>query len=82
MTYNIYNGAETTIDDVIAVINEVKPDILTLNEANGFENDTRKRLAYVSEQTAMPYTHLALCVVPYSVAIKISYPGCNIALPV
>lgn len=61
MTYNIYNGAETTIDDVIAVINEVKPDILTLNEANGFENDTRKRLAYVSEQTAMPYTHLALC---------------------
>ena len=61
MTYNIYNGAETTIDDVIAVINEAKPDILTLNEANGFENDTRKRLAYVSEQTAMPYTHLALC---------------------
>jgi len=49
MTYNIYNGAETTIDDVIAVINEAKPDILTLNEANGFENDTRKRLAYVSE---------------------------------
>lgn len=61
MTYNIYNGAETTIDDVIAVINEAKPDILTLNEANGFENDTRKRLAYVAEQTAMPYTHLALC---------------------
>ena len=48
MTYNIYNGAETAIDDVIAVINEVKPDILTLNEANGFEIDTRKRLAYVA----------------------------------
>jgi len=61
MTYNILDGAQNTIDQVVEVITAISPDILTINEANGFEADNQAKLKMLAQSTSMPYYFLALC---------------------
>lgn len=59
MTYNIYDGAVITLDTVVQVILGANPDVLALNEANGFDaGDTLKNFA---ERTGFPYFELGKC---------------------
>jgi exodeoxyribonuclease-3 len=59
MTYNIYNGATTTFDEVIDIVRYANPDVLVLNEANGFEY--QDKLKQFAEKTNFPYYEIGLC---------------------
>lgn len=61
MTYNIYNGAADTLDNVITIVNEENPDVLCLNETNGFDDNDNEKLKSFAEQTNLPYYHLEKC---------------------
>ena len=61
MTYNLLNGAVEQLDDVIEVVMSVKPDFLTLNEANEFDANNGKRLKEFAKRTNFPNYHLVEC---------------------
>jgi exodeoxyribonuclease-3 len=61
MTYNILNGAEGRIDDVIKVVKSVAPDVLVLNEANGFEKNNYEKLKYFGGETGLLHQYLETC---------------------
>jgi len=61
MTYNILNGAVDTFEKVSNVISTEQPDILVINEANGFDLDGESKLKSLSEIIDLPYHDLALC---------------------
>ncbi|MDB5178998.1 MAG: putative endonuclease/exonuclease/phosphatase-family protein [Patescibacteria group bacterium] len=60
MTYNILNGGGDRLGLIAKIINESSPDFLTINEANGFDENHNKKLKDLSHATNMPYYHLAL----------------------
>lgn len=61
MTYNLLNGAKNTMDSVVQVANDQSPDILFLNEANGFDVNNNQILDEFAAATSFPYKHLARC---------------------
>jgi exodeoxyribonuclease III len=61
MTYNLLNGAIDQFDEVIKVINDIQPDFLTLNEANGFDKNNNQRLKEFAVRTKLLQCHLAIC---------------------
>lgn len=61
MTYNLLNGAKGQFNYVVNVINEQKPDFVTINEANGFDLNDNKLLKQLSNEIKLPYRHLAKC---------------------
>lgn len=60
MTYNILDGGEDRLDLIAEIINGSSPDFVTINEANGFDEEDNKKLKDLSQATTMPYYHLAL----------------------
>jgi len=60
MTYNILNGGEGNFDAVIQVVKNESPDFLTINEANGFEENDSRKLKDFSNKTGFPHYQLAL----------------------
>ncbi|MEO6761725.1 MAG: endonuclease/exonuclease/phosphatase family protein [Candidatus Saccharimonadales bacterium] len=60
MTYNILDGGGNRLDLIAKVINNAHPDIITINEANGFNEDNGQKLKRLSQKTGLPYYHLAL----------------------
>ncbi len=61
MTYNILNGAVDTFQRICDIVNIEQPDLLVLNEANGFDLHNQAKLVTFSESTSLPYYDLALC---------------------
>jgi endonuclease/exonuclease/phosphatase family metal-dependent hydrolase len=59
MTYNLLNDAAEQLRNVVAVVNSVNPDFLTLNEANGFNKNNR--LAEFAKETGFGHYHLEIC---------------------
>lgn len=60
MTYNILNGGEGNFAAVIQTIIKESPDLLVINEANGFEKNNGQKLADFSNKTKFPHYKLAL----------------------
>lgn len=58
MAYNIFEGAQNTFPDVLAVVDTAQPDLLVINEANGFDNDG-KLDALAS--AGLQYYHIEKC---------------------
>jgi endonuclease/exonuclease/phosphatase family metal-dependent hydrolase len=59
MTYNLLDGAAGQLGQVVAVVNAESPDVLVLNEANGFDQDDR--LAEFAAATGFDHYHLEAC---------------------
>ncbi len=59
MTYNILTGGmdsgASRIEEIIDVINKVKPDFLAIQEANNFEKNDGQLLKRISEETNLPH---------------------------
>lgn len=60
MSYNILDGGENRIPEIIKVIQAESPDYLTINEANSFAKDDQKILSEIARATNLPYFELAL----------------------
>jgi len=75
MTYNILDGGGDRLELIAKVINDSAPDFITINEANGFDENGNKKLVDLSYATNMPYFHLALSgEYDYHVAILSKHP--------
>ncbi len=75
MTYNIRDGAEKTLLDVVDVVNSQSPDFLTLNEANTFAKNNKKILLKFAKDTGFEFFDIALSGSgDYHVAIFSKYP--------
>lgn len=61
MTYNIYDGAQSTFDEIVAIVLENNPDFLCLNEANGFDTNDNERLHKFAKLTRFPHFFLQKC---------------------
>jgi exodeoxyribonuclease-3 len=61
MTYNIYDGAAKTLENVIDIVNAEAPDFLSLNEANGFDLHYNLLLKEFAHKTGFKYYHLEKC---------------------
>ena len=59
MTYNILDGGHD-FDAVLETIKTEKPDFLTINEANGFDENNNQKLKEFAEKTGFSHFHLAL----------------------
>ena len=53
MTYNILDGAQERLDDVLAVVADRSPDVLALQECNGFDEAGGARLRQVEHALGM-----------------------------
>lgn len=60
MTYNILSGGKDRLPLIIKAINEVKPDYLTINEANTFASNDNQVLKEVAKTINLPYYEIAL----------------------
>lgn len=79
MSYNILDGGETRIPEIIKVIQNESPDYLTINEANSFAKDDFKILKQIAKQTNLPYFELALSgEYDYHVAVLSKYKLKNV----
>lgn len=75
MTYNILDGGDDRIGTIIEIINREAPDYLTINEANGFDENNQGRLKDLAKRTGLPNYHLALSGIhDYHVAVLSKYP--------
>ncbi len=61
MTYNLLNGAADTLSTVTEIVKDNDPDILVLNEANGFDDNNSKILDEFAEATGFLHRHLTRC---------------------
>ncbi len=61
MTYNILDGAAGRREAVVDTIRRADPDVLIINEANGFEANDNQVLHEFSAQIQLPYYHLEKC---------------------
>ncbi len=61
MTYNILDGGQDRLNDIITVVKKASPDVLIVNEANGFDADNSKVLKSFAERTNFPHYHLEKC---------------------
>jgi len=61
MSYNIWNGAVDRLESIVSIVNTENPDILVVNEANGFEEDNNKILNQFAIETGFPFYHMELC---------------------
>ncbi|MBP7832516.1 MAG: hypothetical protein KA035_01975 [Candidatus Levybacteria bacterium] len=79
MSYNILDGGETRIPEIIKVIKNESPDYLTINEANSFAKDDFKILKQIAKETNLPYFELALSgEYDYHVAVLSKYKLKNV----
>ncbi|MEO8862725.1 MAG: endonuclease/exonuclease/phosphatase family protein [Candidatus Saccharimonadales bacterium] len=80
MTYNILNGAKTEMEKVLSVVTDEAPDVLGINEANGFDKDHHKVLKEFASSSSFPYFDLAKCGDgdDYHVALFSKYPFKNL----
>lgn len=54
-SYNLYEGAQDTYSQLQEFVAEQKPDVLCLQEANGWDNGTPSRLEEFGETTGLPH---------------------------
>jgi exodeoxyribonuclease-3 len=59
ITYNILDGGGERLSLIAQVINDESPDIVVINEANGFDLNDNERLVSLGDLIAMPHYHLA-----------------------
>lgn len=75
MTYNIFDGGKDRLPIVIEAIKRESPDYLTINEANGFNDNGNEILKRVSREISLPYCDISLSgEYDYHVAIFSKYP--------
>ncbi len=74
MSYNIFDGGAKRLGLIISAIQREAPDILIINEANGFSEDGSKILKRVSSETSLPYYSIALTEWGYDVAVLSKLP--------
>src|SRR3989338_3820292 len=75
MTYNILDGAVTTLSEVAEIVKIESPDYLTLNEANTLAANDNKILKNFARETNFPYFDIALSgEYDYHVAAFSKYP--------
>ena len=75
ITYNILDGAIRTLPEITKIVQNEKPDYLTLNEANTFANENSKILKQFARETGFPYFDIALSGEHnYHVAVFSKYP--------
>jgi exodeoxyribonuclease-3 len=75
MTYNILNGGNERLPNIIEIIKKESPDYLTINEANTFAKDNNKILKEVANKTNFPFFDIALSgEYDYHVAVFSKYP--------
>ena len=51
LSYNLYNGADRSYDDLVTFINDEKPDILCLQEANYWQEGSPSRIEQFAQAT-------------------------------
>jgi exodeoxyribonuclease-3 len=61
MSYNIWDGGNDRLENIISVVNEIRPDILVLNEANGFTDKNNEKLTYLSKKTDLRHYYIEVC---------------------
>jgi exodeoxyribonuclease-3 len=59
MTYNILEGGKGRLDKIASVVRDQDPDILAVQEANGFDNVGNRRIQIFSDMIGMEYFSLA-----------------------
>ena len=60
MTYNILNGGENGLENIVKVVVAEGPDFLCINEANGFETDNNKVLKWFAEKAGFRYYEIEI----------------------
>jgi exodeoxyribonuclease III len=60
MSYNVLDGANRTIPPLVRTVQSKDPDVLAIQEANGWEEEDGRIPRIVSEQTGLPYYYLSL----------------------
>lgn len=60
MTYNILNGGENGLENIVKVVRDEEPDFLTINEANAFDTNQNKILKWFAEKAGFRYYEIAL----------------------
>lgn len=75
ITYNIQDGGDGRIDDIVNVLKRYAPDLIAINEANDFDKNDSQRLEEFSKKVGLQHCHLALSTQSgYHVAILSRYP--------
>ncbi|MBI1862765.1 endonuclease/exonuclease/phosphatase family protein [Candidatus Microgenomates bacterium] len=60
MSYNILEGGEGRIDEILAIVRDVKPDILCLQEVNGWDLDDWKQLKLFAFKAGFKHYELGI----------------------
>jgi exodeoxyribonuclease-3 len=82
MSYNIFDGAATTLPFITQVVQREKPDYLVLNEANTFARRDNELLKHFAAVTKFPYFDLALSgEQDFHVAVCSRYPFLEVYKP-
>jgi len=79
LSYNIFDGAANTFQKIIKVVQDAKPDYVTLNEANSFARDNKRLLKDFARICDFSYFDIALSgEFDYHVAVFSRYPLKNV----
>lgn len=79
MSYNIFNSADYTLQQIVEVIKKESPDYLNFNEADTFTKDNNSLLKEFATKTGFSYFDIALSEeIDYRVAVFSKFPLRNV----